>query len=474
MSIRVSAISLFYFFSILLLLVIKPERFEGFSYSFNFILSLVFAILILSFLIAHHRVEKNWLRFDVIFLVGYAIVHMQIPFLASIGIEPLRPNFIWLNKDVVNFATWMSVVAINFWMFGYSLIFKQIGSENFKNRCSSRVNTKFVDIFLIILFLGFLATAGGTILKGVYNVNAWGSGATHFLLLLKVAIYLRLFYFFSRIPEGTTIKGIIIQAKSQMIFSMVLLLFLVLFMFSGSRGEILRVLLLVAFLYSVYVKKVSLRFLIVSITVGAILFTIMGLGRSREAADFSQANLFERGYEALIEGEKRANYTDELASSVRIQYRALDVVPWDHPYLLGVSYIGTIVGVVPFASGLVIDALSIPYQYQGTARFFTYLGQGSNITYGEGSEILADLYVNFGLYFTFLIMTLFGLISAVCLKNLKRGSRNYLFVYSIFLITALSMNRGTIFYVYKDIFYMFFLNAIFVNAGSWLGSKVRS
>jgi len=36
------------------------------------------------------------------------------------------------------------------------------------------------------------------------------------------------------------------------------------------------------------------------------------------------------------------------------------------------------------------------------------------------------------------------------------------------------MNRGTIFYVYKDIFYMFFLNAIFVNAGSWLGSKVRS
>src|SRR5690606_28548105 len=111
---------IFYFFSALIIFVLKPELYSEFSFNYNFFLGLTYLVLISVFLLDQRLKNKNWLRFDIIFLIGYTIVHFQIPFLASIGVEPTRPDFVWLNKDVVNYATWMSLVAINFWILGFT------------------------------------------------------------------------------------------------------------------------------------------------------------------------------------------------------------------------------------------------------------------------------------------------------------------------------------------------------------------
>ncbi|WP_180103136.1 O-antigen polymerase [Acinetobacter sp. YH12126] len=457
---------LFYFFSIIILFIIKPDKYSAFDYEYNFILGIYYSVIFLAFLLEQRLKDSNWLRFDVIFLLGYTIVHFQIPFLASLGIEPSNPSFVWLNKEVVNYSTWMSTLSIVIWIFAYSLISKRVILKNESDYLT--INYKLYDNILIFVFVGFILTVGNNFLKGAYDVNSWGGGATYFLLILKVMIYLRIIYFFQDINKNISFKEILRKIISNKLFVTVLSAYTLLFFFTGSRGEVLRIALILAFSYSIFIKKISFKFILLSIVIGSIIFTLMGLGRGRDANELSDQNILQRGYAELKEKDTNINFTEELAYSVRIQYRAVDVVPDSHPYLYGVIYLPTIVSAIPFASGFFVKNFDIPDAYLDSANFFTYLGQGNNVTYGEGSEILADIYINFGLYGVFFIMFLFGAISAKVSNEAKNKRINYLLIYSILLMSAIAINRGTIFYFYKDIVYILFLHYFFSGKIKWL------
>jgi len=451
---------IFYFFTALIVFLFKPEKYSIFSYDYNFFISLIYFSLISVFLLEQRLRDKNWLRFDLIFLIGYSIVHFQIPFLASIGIEPSRPYFVWLNKDVVNYATWMSTVAISLWILGYSLLSGK--KAIYSNQSESFIiNYRLLDNLLLVFFVGFLITVGRSFLTGAYNVESWGVGATYFLLLLEILIYLRILYFFRDLPKESSYNYIFKKILLNRIFFIILIAYTLLFFLSGSRGELIRILLIIAFAYSIYIKSISFKFILVSILIGSFILTLMGLGRSRDTVDFGNQSLLERGYTNYKDTDKQSNFTEELATSIRIQYRAIDIVPYSYPYMYGYTYIGTLSGVIPFASSFIINFLNIPDCYKGSASFFTCVGQGNNITYGEGSEILADLYINFGLYGTFFIMFWFGCLVSKINNNIKKKKFTYILIYSILLITALAMSRGTVLYAYKDIVYILFFHFLF-------------
>lgn len=444
-------LKIFYFFTAIVLFIFKPDKYTDFNADYIFILSIIYLILVLLFFLNQSIKEQNWMRFDVIFLLGYSIVHFQIPFLASIGIESSRPDFVWINKDVVNYATWMSTVSICLWMLGYLSI--KPNKKLIDNNCFF-IDYKLLDIVLLVVFLGFLISAGKNFLLGANDVNSWGGAATYFLLILETLLYLRIIYFFKDINKNVSVYDIFNRLILNKVFFSVLLGFTILFFLSGSRSEVISILLVTAFSYSIYIRKISLKFVVISILLGSFIFTLVGLGRERNYSDLSNQNILERGFSTLQETEKRSNFTDELAYSVRIQYRAIDTVPESHPYLFGVTYIGTLSGIVPFASSFFINTLDIPYCYQSSSRFFTCLGQGNNITYGEGSEILGDIYINFGLYGVFLVIYFFGIFSGKVQSESKSKNFNYILIYAVLITAALSINRGTILYVYKDIFYI--------------------
>lgn len=452
---------IFYFFTFLILLIIKPNNFEYFSKIYNFSLSLIFFLLVVFFLLWHRRFDKNWMRFDVLFIIGYSIVHIQIPFLASIGVEPIRPYHIWINKDVVNYATWMSVVSINLWMLGYSFYLKKPKINSHKEYKSNSENYLLIDIIILIAFLGFLATAGSVLFSGVYDVDSWGAQAVYFLLILSALIYLRIIFFFSEFNPSTSFKEIIKCTLRNKIFLIILIIYLLMFFLVGDRGEVLKTLLMIAFSYSLFIKKISFKLIFISIIIGSFLFTIIGLGRTNDLTSTNDGNLLERGYLALNDSNNKPNFTNELASSVRIQYRALDTVPLREPYLEGKTYIVGLFGIVPFASGFVVDTFDIDRQYLSSSKYFTYLGQGLYPIYGEGSEILGDIYINFGIYGVFIIMFLFGLMSSKFYFKAKEFNMIYILLYSILLIAAIRLSRASLFELYKSFFYIILLYYIF-------------
>lgn len=450
-----------YIYTLLILVALKPDRVELFSGKLNIIFSFIYFFLIAFFLIYHRKLDKNWMRFDVLFLIGYTIVHIQIPLLAAFGIEPAKPSFVWINKDVVNFATWMSVVSINLWMIGYSFFLTNNKLKRSNKYSLVKKDFKAIDYVILLMFLGLIFSAGTVILSGVYNLSKWGGAGVYFLMALSSLIYLRIIYFFRSLPKGISIKNIYKTFIKNKIFISVLTIYFILFLFTGSRGEILRVVLISALSYSIFIRNISFKSIFIAVLVGSFIFTLMGLGRVRESSSNLQGNLFERGYTTFTQTDKRGNVTEELASSVRIQYRALDTIPKYYPYLYGKTYVGGLFGVIPFGSSFVVNTFNIETKYLDSAYYYTYLGQGDNPSYGEGSEILADLYLNFGLIGTFLLMLLFGLYSGKCYLGMRRSQIIYVLLYSILLISALSINRGTIFYIYKSSFYILLFHFVF-------------
>jgi len=243
-----------------------------------------------------------------------------------------------------------------------------------------------------------------------------------------------------------------------------LLLYAGLFLFAGDRGPVLRIVLVFIGAYAIFLNPISIKTLSVFIVVGALMFSIVGMGRVRDVGDLEGANLFVRGYGEMVESGD-FNITNELATSNRILFMALDMVPGRHSYLYGSTYLLNITGVVPFLTGIIVDFASIPREYRGTAQFFTVASLGRDSTVGVGSEIISDIYVNFGIFGVFLIMALFGRISALIQLKSSHGNHVFVIISLILLSEALSMNRGMLLYPLKSISYTLLVN--------YLVSKLR-
>ncbi|WP_242927537.1 hypothetical protein [Pontibacter vulgaris] len=449
--------------SLIVVLYLTPGRNEVFNEEKVGFLSIICVVNVFWFFYTTRKYYKTWVRFDVLFLIGFLIVHFQIPFLASLGIEPEKPSFIWVNKHVVNFATWLSSILLLLWLIGYNLFLRRfniiIKSKDFY------VKTKAIDAMLWVLMIFFIGLVGKDFLSGSYSgTENWGAGATYIFLFLRIILYLRIIYFFINSKgiklNKQNIVSILFYNKTLLIL---LFVYCLMFLKAGDRGPLMELVLLILGGYSIYQKHVSFGFLISLILIGSILFTIIREGRTRDASQRS-TNILSEGFKNLQDNEKDFNPTDELASSVRILYSALDIVPEKHPYLNGATIVSDLVGVVPFGSSAYISLTNLPIIYLSSSYFFTIQSQGVFFQYGEGSEIIADLYINVGIVGTAFIMIVFGyFISFLTFNALYNKKHRVVVVYLILITVALYLNRSNILTPLKAIVWTLVIDSFIIK-----------
>lgn len=451
---------------LIILILLTPNRYESFSKELVFTYSVLYLLSLIIFLFYNRNKDGNWFRFDVMFLLGFTIVHFQIPYLSSINIEPLNPSFIWINRNVVNFATWMSSVAIIFWMLGYNFYnnYKFKKKPLFKFDKFKFDKFKF-DFLLVLSFVIFLILVGKEFFTGkVQGTDSWGSGAVYLYLIFSKLLYLRIIYFFFELKKRTSLKTIYISFFSNKILAVVYILNIVFFLSIGDRGPVMKAVLILLGMYAIFIRPIKFKTLVLFIILGSFTFMILGLGRGEKViSNYGNENIFERGISEFFEKKDDNNFTDELASSVRIQYRALDNVPNDHPYLLGSTFLFSFTNLIPFGGGLIIESSEIPKIYTDTSLFFTYLGQGNFSTWGEGSEILADIYVNFGIFGVFIVFFIFGFLAKKIYFYANEKNILYIIIYSSFLMSAIYINRSYLLYPLKDVIYMLFFHYLFTK-----------
>jgi len=450
-------------FSIAICVILQPFKFESFDSSKVLYLSVIASFNVVYFWATTIKITKSWVNYNTLFLLGFLIVHFQIPFFASLGVEPYRPGFIWINKQVVNYAVWLSCLAILLWMLGYLFyLFKNWSKLNKlkqQNIPNYKINTKIVDYLLFILFIAFVGLVGEEFLAGSYDGgDNWGVGANYVFLILRVLLYLRIIYFFINTRnQKITLNNFILKLFQNKILFTVLLFYFLIFLFSGDRGPVLDILIITAVCYSLYQKKISLSYFLIAVFVGGLMLTIIGLGRNSDSSE--KTAIFEEGFKNLSESELGFNPTYELASTNRILFRAIDVVPNSHPYLYGSTFASEIVGVVPFGGSTYMEITNLPDMYKSSSTFFTVLGQGKYYSYGEGSEILGDIWINFGFYGVLILMFLMGIfISYININALFTYKHFFVIVYILLTVGALYINRSHFLDPLKIIFYAFILD----------------
>lgn len=441
-----------------------PNAHENFDPFLNIMFTVIFLALVFFYFLNRRRYIKNWLRFDFIFIIGYFIVHFQSPLLYSIGLDDQVIPHPWVNIEVVNYATWLSLIAILFWFIGTTLVSEKkyyLSSKIELNNVFVDRISPMIDKVIVVSFALFILVAGSALFSGTYDGGrSWGAGAGYFYLLLTFSIYLRTIYFVLSLKKNTGIKQTIRILMTNKIYVVSLLFFLLMFLSVGDRGPVVSIILLFFTLYGLYVKPFSFKTITVSIVIAALLMTILGLGRTRVADNLGSQGIIERGYTALMSSNELVIPTTELAGSNRILFAALDNVPERYPYLYGKSLVINFSSAVPIpgVTQLFTDLLEIPNHQTTTSRYFTYILIGENPTWGAGSEVVADVYVNFGVFGIPVVFFLFGLVCArysFATEHFgKHVKVSFIIVYAGLVVNALSINRGMLLYPLMPIFYM--------------------
>jgi len=460
----INFLSIVLFFSFVFTWILMPDERSPIDYSFLLTISLIGLLNIIVFLKWMKKKLGTWINFHTFFLIGFYIVHIQIPLFAGFGIEPNNPDFIWINTNVVNYGVWLCLVGELSWMIGCKVFYlgKNKKQEAFDDKVQKIVKVGLIDNFLFALFSIFILLVGPEFFSGNYDGGQnWGPGATYIFILVRVVLYLRIIYFFSNyqyikiLNPKYTIKK---YSFSNKLFLTILLIFLILFFMTGDRGPIIDIGILSIMCYSFFVKKISLKSLFFLILSGSLIMTIIGFGRS--AID-QKGNILEKGYKNYLEKEN-VGVTDELAGSIRIVFKAINEVPNNFDYFMGVTMASDLMTAIPFGSRFFIEATGLPELFLSSTYFFTISSQGVNYTWGEGSEIIGDIYINFGTVGVLLLMFLLGyLITKFSHKAFLKRNMNYLVIFFLLTTASVYLNRSPLFGPVQLLFFGFILDKLF-------------
>ena len=237
------------------------------------------------------RKEKNWFRLDVLFILGFGIVHFQWPIMVAFSeIYPERMLRAWSDSAYMNYGTWLSTLGAIAWLYGYSLI-------SLKTKTSSKkYNYDYIPVFwfTLMVYTMFLLTAGNAYLTGkIYKGYGYGRigetlGAYFSLLTLISMLVLTTFVIINkRINYKSNVMQWFIGSDKKYLIMAGSYVFLHLAI--GDRGGAIFLTFAFLVLFGQFVRPIKFKEFILIAICGAIILTLIGLGRSSDSGDAREA-----------------------------------------------------------------------------------------------------------------------------------------------------------------------------------------
>lgn len=423
-------------FFIVALVVLKPDLTSVNDY--NLVNVILIMVMVLVMLHLYINGNGNLFRIDVIFILGFVIVHFQWPMMLSVsGIEPKNFSQLFTNFRYMNYGVWLSFVGLLFWVIGFN------SKLNFRTNPKSESNNEFIfekinsDWFRIItwiLFILFLVAAGPSFITGsVYKEQGSAEAVSglagyiytffHISIIALTAIEIYKNRFSSK--KGLISFGLSLNKSYVLLASSYCIIFLI----AGDRGGPLQLVIAYLIVYSSLIKHISALKFSFLVVVAAIGLTIIGFTR---AGNFDQIGSENESsvYEATL----------SLASSARTIYLGLYQVPEHDDYFYGRLWLGNLLGIVPMLQSVYIELTGEKAYYLNSANYITYLRYGDNPHTGEGSSVIIDVYLNFGTWGVVLIFWIFGLLTRTIQDRMIEA-------HSMFWVVGACLYGCTMFYI---------------------------
>jgi hypothetical protein len=436
--------------------------------NFDLILYCLILVLLLTFLFFKKKdrlFKQQFFRHSYFIVFGYLIVHFQYYTDLIFDNSDLSNKFIWVNSEVLNKTIILSTVGIICFFIGYLSFKKRIKSG--KQWINENIqHTTYLKILAFIFLLLYFYWANPLYFFGNNGIIELGSAASYVIVLFEVCTLAILIQNVRNLKN----KGEFNLTFIKYLFSHGLLMnslisvYLLSVMLSGDRGPLLLFTLAIASNY-LYLTGHKLNFLRVSIFIflGAIVLTTLGNIRAISGnKSFSEKVLavFKSKTENRFGEVSFLPPTQNLATSIRSLHHAIDFVPDHHDYLYGRFQFQQITSTVPYFSNFnQLIFSNNHWKYNGSANFISWKNQGEFPYTGDGTTVVADFYLDFGVYGVILGMFLIGYITRYSELLMYHASNCSYFQHAFFLVLlcfSFYLSRSSAMILLKSILWTYF------------------
>ena len=461
-----------YAICLVFLLWLKPDMYEFINPNYVYICIFIYlSAATLHFLLGE---KGNWLRIDLFFILGFSIVHFQWPFMYSFSdIVPENYWDIFVDDYLINYTTWLSAIGGVCFLIGYGLY--SPNRKKVPKILDANYNYKKLLLFTASVFVLFLLFAGrnfltGGVYKGEGGSAAGGGISKYFALLFQVGLILStglIIYKNKKNYKGNLIKWFLGLDK---LYLVIVVVYIVLFLLIGDRGGPLTLILTILLLVGSFVRKFKFYEVVLLTILGGFIMTLIGLGRS-EASGFE---IFTAGSEKF-ENSTGYDTTVELANSVRTLNASVAEVPNNHNYFYGSLWITQLLSPIPFAQSAYMDLMDLEWFEIDSSGYITYLVLGKYPTWGLGTSLIADIYLNFGLIGVLFFMLVLGILIKKLSLELNQPSNYKWFIMAI-TIGGISFYYGRSNYLmsFRDIIWGFLFFRFLVKTSKMNVKKTLS
>lgn len=415
-----------------------------------------------------------WFSLSSIFILGYFIVFYQISILDFFDyrVPPIFEVFVWADKSVINKSIGISTLGLL--SFYSSTIFYLHANSNNSNSNSTyeSINSiSFITFFIYLFYILFILNSGSYI-YGEYTPDDASGLSSYFYKLFKItlsaAIIVRISFITSLNIDRLSIREYLSHFPKSLL---IILFWHILFsLFVGDRGPVIFLLILVFGIYFIRWGKIKFYKMIIYLFIFTFIMTMIGEIRQNRNSGESYSdrlissitgvediNKSSKKFDVLVPGDK----TIELALSIRTLNHSIYNVPEKYDFMYGLYQLKNLYSVIPGLSGKLNQLIfNGEKKYDGSSNFITFLIQGNNPVSGVGSSIVADLYLDFGVYGVVIGLFIFGLFVTNNEYKLFVGyqSTNFLWIATLmYFANSLYMNRSTILLEFSNIILVYLL-----------------
>lgn len=365
--------------------------------------------------------QKNWLRIDTIFILGFLIVNFQWPLMYAV--TNYVPSYSFQATSIEragNVAVALATMSLLAWMIGYRVM----PVKYFRSRLDLISGSQKLVGAFVFAIAGFAYFAGNRFFdRSIYTttqdelyLTVTGAGS-YFLIIVEILAILVLSYLlYNRLVVNRKVPKVTANTTISANKILIVLLFVYcgIFLIGGDRGQIVTILLGGALAFAARARAV--RFWEFVALAGAGFFAFSVIGITRASLDISSLEFASSyGYWEI---------STNLAQSVVTLTQAVAIVDNRGELFLGSLWLSQLIGLIPFTQSIFLSITHLSISDISSAMHITRWTFGSNIHTGLGTSFVADIYMNFGVPGTVFFSALYG---AICMKmsNWLRGDHGF-------------------------------------------------
>ncbi len=417
------------------------------TYSNLFCTIILIAFLLSSIWFLKISFDGNYFNFHIIFILSFLFVNFIYPvFLYPINKEYFPVYRYTFNEDLISKATAMAFLGIASYFLGASLF--KLKKYRLLPEIKLFINSpKSIILGLIVTSFFFFLLILINFWEGIVlgRFGATGDSKQYLLALFQVSFELALILEFCSSSEkfAGRFKNFIRYFNKYLLT--IGLLFTILFLRVGDRGPVIQLFLITIALYSLFVLRINFRKFALMVLAGMFILTFIAYARTRDDTVLKSENSFSS---YLERGKKRMKLNSffDLGMDLIVNNRNL-YVGIEYAKTNGYSY-GKDMFVTMFAAVPRLPVFMAESVFDSTPRelssgyIITKEALGPNPSWGLGTNLIADIYMNFGLIGVLMLMFLLGvIIRKLQISVFTRSSVLNLIIYLFLLSFSLYMPR---------------------------------